>query len=197
MAAVGYAVGYLDSSRYQKDIKNMEQIEREIELFPGSALERAESAMFNVSAYMTTLAKTSQAAFPGAKAQADQAYESRLRYILRYSPFALEHYTKHAERHDLSLTLKMCQEIASELALVKHVVVLNATASAGSSSAAAAAAAAAPVITTLCNYKGCDTKGANQEGAPNKLCGRCRVVSYCSKKCQTADWPAHKKDCKK
>jgi len=28
------------------------------------------------------------------------------------------------------------------------------------------------------------------------ICGRCSVVAYCSKECQTADWPTHKRECK-
>ncbi len=30
-----------------------------------------------------------------------------------------------------------------------------------------------------------------------KICGKCRVVSYCSEKCQKEDWNVHKKTCKK
>jgi hypothetical protein len=30
-----------------------------------------------------------------------------------------------------------------------------------------------------------------------KNCGRCRMVAYCNKTCQTADWPAHKLVCNK
>jgi hypothetical protein len=29
-----------------------------------------------------------------------------------------------------------------------------------------------------------------------KMCGRCKVVCYCSSECQAADWPNHKKVCK-
>jgi hypothetical protein len=29
-----------------------------------------------------------------------------------------------------------------------------------------------------------------------KLCSRCKIVSYCSRKCQVKDWPDHKKHCK-
>jgi len=36
------------------------------------------------------------------------------------------------------------------------------------------------------------------EGAHNKKCARCRMVSYCSKECQTSHWrSAHKAECKK
>ena len=37
--------------------------------------------------------------------------------------------------------------------------------------------------------QGCDSKLASS------LCGRCRKVHYCSRECQTADWPNHKKSC--
>ena len=32
---------------------------------------------------------------------------------------------------------------------------------------------------------------------PEKLkkCGRCRVAEYCSRECQTKDWPRHKNEC--
>jgi hypothetical protein len=29
-----------------------------------------------------------------------------------------------------------------------------------------------------------------------KMCGRCKVVCYCSSECQVADWPNHKKVCR-
>jgi hypothetical protein len=29
-----------------------------------------------------------------------------------------------------------------------------------------------------------------------KLCSRCKIVSYCSRKCQLKDWPDHKRHCK-
>ena len=28
-----------------------------------------------------------------------------------------------------------------------------------------------------------------------RKCGKCKTVSYCSKECQTVDWPSHKIDC--
>jgi len=34
-------------------------------------------------------------------------------------------------------------------------------------------------------------------GASLMSCARCRSIYYCSKDCQTADWPAHKPACKK
>eukprot|EP00899_Mesostigma_viride_P011641 jgi/Mesvir1/20478/Mv12365-RA.1 len=40
-----------------------------------------------------------------------------------------------------------------------------------------------------CHKRNCDKKG-------DKSCGRCRSVYYCSKECQTADFPDHKAACK-
>ncbi|KAF7368025.1 MYND-type domain-containing protein [Mycena sanguinolenta] len=32
-------------------------------------------------------------------------------------------------------------------------------------------------------------------GRPLRRCSKCEAASYCSKECQTRDWPAHKKIC--
>ena len=34
-------------------------------------------------------------------------------------------------------------------------------------------------------------------GASLKSCARCRSLYYCSKECQTADWPVHRSGCQK
>lgn len=34
------------------------------------------------------------------------------------------------------------------------------------------------------------------EGQKLSVCGRCKMVHYCGKECQTADWATHKKVCK-
>ncbi|KAJ7251586.1 hypothetical protein C8J57DRAFT_1352125, partial [Mycena rebaudengoi] len=32
-------------------------------------------------------------------------------------------------------------------------------------------------------------------GRPLRRCGKCHIVSYCSKECQTPNWPEHKQTC--
>ncbi|KAJ7251866.1 hypothetical protein C8J57DRAFT_1351644 [Mycena rebaudengoi] len=32
-------------------------------------------------------------------------------------------------------------------------------------------------------------------GRPLRRCGKCHIVSYCSKECQTKNWPEHKQTC--
>jgi len=48
-----------------------------------------------------------------------------------------------------------------------------------------------------CKGPGCDK--ANVElgkGVKLRACGKCKEISYCSKKCQKAHWSKHKKECK-
>jgi hypothetical protein len=48
-----------------------------------------------------------------------------------------------------------------------------------------------------CERSGCDlAQDELAEGKTLKMCAKCRLVSYCGKECQTADWPTHKKGCK-
>uniref|UniRef100_A0A7S2RFB8 MYND-type domain-containing protein n=1 Tax=Mucochytrium quahogii TaxID=96639 RepID=A0A7S2RFB8_9STRA len=42
-----------------------------------------------------------------------------------------------------------------------------------------------------CEFKGCDKRGDSV-----KKCSKCKMVFYCGKEHQTADWPSHKLDCK-
>ena len=51
----------------------------------------------------------------------------------------------------------------------------------------------APGLRT-CALDGCGAREAHPEHF--KRCAACRAVVYCSKECQAADWPAHKKACK-
>ena len=44
-------------------------------------------------------------------------------------------------------------------------------------------------------YKGCGWCGAEPEGAPFKLCSRCRQITFCSAECQKADRAAHRAMC--
>lgn len=37
--------------------------------------------------------------------------------------------------------------------------------------------------------------GCDQAGGAHAACQRCRVAKYCSRSCQVADWPKHKKQC--
>lgn len=48
----------------------------------------------------------------------------------------------------------------------------------------------ASTIEYYCNHKTC-----NSTTTSLKLCSICRIARYCSKKCQTLDWPKHVKDC--
>lgn len=41
------------------------------------------------------------------------------------------------------------------------------------------------------------TCAACGEKNPSKKCGNCKGVGYCSRECQKAHWPIHKKTCKK
>lgn len=47
-------------------------------------------------------------------------------------------------------------------------------------------------------FQGCAACGKNESEDGTKLsaCGRCKRPRYCSKSCQTSDWPKHKKFCK-
>jgi len=60
--------------------------------------------------------------------------------------------------------------------------------------AAARAAASAPELLRSCALASCGAKEAHK--AHFSRCGACKTVVYCSKDCQLADWPAHKKACK-
>lgn len=63
------------------------------------------------------------------------------------------------------------------------------------------------VTTTLCSINGfslqdcnkieCEACRATEKGIRFLKCGRCKRVSYCSKKCQTKDWAEHKPRCTK
>uniref|UniRef100_A0A7S0WMQ2 MYND-type domain-containing protein n=1 Tax=Chlamydomonas leiostraca TaxID=1034604 RepID=A0A7S0WMQ2_9CHLO len=41
----------------------------------------------------------------------------------------------------------------------------------------------------------CNKCGATQE-QPYMKCSKCKVMAYCGRECQVADWAAHKRDCK-
>jgi hypothetical protein len=43
---------------------------------------------------------------------------------------------------------------------------------------------------------GCDICKQIKVRSSMMLCGRCKVVQYCSKECQAADWPIHKCHCR-
>ena len=64
----------------------------------------------------------------------------------------------------------------------------------GAAAAAAAAAAEAARALRRCVFAACGAR----EPAPGafSLCAACKVVAYCGKEHQVADWPAHKKACK-
>ena len=40
-------------------------------------------------------------------------------------------------------------------------------------------------------------KNCGKEASKMQKCSRCRLVRYCSRDCQLADWKEHKKSCKK
>lgn len=48
---------------------------------------------------------------------------------------------------------------------------------------------------TKCQYKECSKK--DEINVVLKLCSRCNLVKYCSRECQVADYPLHKRVCKK
>jgi len=58
----------------------------------------------------------------------------------------------------------------------------------------ARAAACAPELLRSCELASCGAKEAHVKHFSR--CAACTAVVYCSKTCQTADWPAHKKACK-
>jgi hypothetical protein len=60
--------------------------------------------------------------------------------------------------------------------------------------AASRAAASAPELRRRCALASCGAKEAHVSHFSK--CGACKAVVYCSKDCQLADWPAHKKACK-
>uniref|UniRef100_A0A7S0WUP0 MYND-type domain-containing protein n=1 Tax=Chlamydomonas leiostraca TaxID=1034604 RepID=A0A7S0WUP0_9CHLO len=41
----------------------------------------------------------------------------------------------------------------------------------------------------------CNKCGTVSDSAPLKRCTQCKVMAYCGKECQAADWKAHKKEC--
>ena len=59
--------------------------------------------------------------------------------------------------------------------------------------ASEAASKATSMTPTPPSFHDCAHCGA---GSARSLCGRCRGSHYCSKKCQRADWPQHKRNCK-
>ena len=59
---------------------------------------------------------------------------------------------------------------------------------------AARAVASAPELLRSCALASCGAKEAHVKHFSK--CAACKTVVYCSKTCQTADWPAHKKACK-
>jgi len=59
---------------------------------------------------------------------------------------------------------------------------------------AAQAAASAPELLRSCALASCGAKEAHVSHFSK--CGACKTVVYCSKVCQLADWPDHKKACK-
>jgi len=59
---------------------------------------------------------------------------------------------------------------------------------------AARSAASAPELLRRCALASCSVKEAHVSHFSK--CAACKTVVYCSKTCQLADWPAHKKACK-
>jgi len=59
---------------------------------------------------------------------------------------------------------------------------------------AAESAASAPELRRSCELASCGAKEAHVKHFSR--CSACKAVVYCSKDCQLADWPGHKKACK-
>jgi hypothetical protein len=49
---------------------------------------------------------------------------------------------------------------------------------------------------TSCDYVKCKARYTEEGGGKKQECGSCRVVAYCSRACQVADWGTHKEECK-
>lgn len=50
----------------------------------------------------------------------------------------------------------------------------------------------------ICDYSGCSKAVVFEDAKriPLKTCSNCHSTSYCDSKCQVADWPSHKQQCK-
>ena len=49
----------------------------------------------------------------------------------------------------------------------------------------------------FCYSRQCSIPGGKLERSKTKYCSRCRKITYCSRKCQEADWSEHKPNCDK
>jgi len=97
----------------------------------------------------------------------------------------------HAER--LAEALKLLR-LHSEVSADQHAQNLQHANEIFAKTASARAAASAPELLRCCALASCGAKEAHEKHFSR--CAACKAVVYCSKTCQLADWPAHKKACK-
>jgi hypothetical protein len=115
---------------------------------------------------------------------------------------------QHLDRHARSLSnvqlamparLRMSRDAVHQIAAVATTVSASSPAQLAAEDAAISAASAAVQAATRGRSFACAACGALPalDVTPFQKCAACTGVTYCSKECQRAHWPAHRADCKK